>query len=105
MFFEVEANESVFAVYFTASLRMLMVVQAARTLPRLFFAVVFVNLVYTMAAKFVSKLMFSRDDIAAADQLERALESLLRSLKVHDSVIMATRVNEVLDRALFTDLA
>ena len=98
----VEANESVFAVYFTASLHMLMVVQAARTLPRLFFAVVFLNLVYTMAAKFVFKLTFSPDDIAAADQL---LESLLRSLKVHDSAIMATRVNEVLDRALFTDLA
>ena len=57
-----------------------------------------------MVAKFVSKLTFSPDDVAAADQLE-ALESLFRSLKVHDSVIMAMRVNEVLDRALFTDLA
>ena len=45
------------------------------------------------------------DDVAAADQLEPALESLLRSLEVHDSVIMAMRVNEVLDRALSTDLA
>ena len=58
-----------------------------------------------MAAKFVSKLTFSLDDFAAADQLEPALESLLRSLKVHDSVIMAVRVNEVLDRVLFTNLA
>ena len=58
-----------------------------------------------MATQFVSKLTFSPDDIAAADQLEPVLESLLRSLKVHDSVIMAMRVNEILDRALFTDLA
>ena len=33
----------------------------------------------TCPAKFVSKLTFSREDIAAADQLEPALESLLRS--------------------------
>ena len=80
---EGEANESVdFAFLLRLYLRMFTVVQAARTpLPRLFLAVFFF-LVYVMASKFVSKLTFSPEDIAAADQLEPALESLLRSLKV-----------------------
>ena len=37
--------------------------------------------------------------------IEPAFESLLRSLKVNDSVIDAVRVNEITDRALFTDLS
>ena len=58
-----------------------------------------------MAAKFVSRLTLTAEDIADSEQLEPAFESLLRSLKVHDSVIAAMRANEVTDRALFTDLA
>ena len=58
-----------------------------------------------MAAKCVSKLSFTSEDTADSEQLEPASESLLRSLKVHDSVIVAMRVNEVTDRTLFTDLA
>ena len=58
-----------------------------------------------MAAKFVSKLVFSLDDVANSERLELAFESLVRSLKVNDSVIDAMRVNEVTDRALFKDLA
>ena len=42
----------------------------------LFPTVVFNFLVYTMAAKFVSKLTFSPEDIAAPDHLEPAVESL-----------------------------
>ena len=103
---EGEANESTFAVSLRRPyVRLRWFKQLALFLARLSFLVLFVNLVYTMAAKFVSKLSFSPDDIAAADQLEPALESLLHVLKVHDSVIMAMRVNEVLHRALFTDLA
>ena len=48
-----------------------------------------------MAAKFVSKLLFSEDDVANSERLEPAFESLLRSPKV---VIDAMRVNEVTDR-------
>ena len=58
-----------------------------------------------MALKFVTKATFTPEDLAAAPELEPALESLLRSLKVHDSVIEATRINEILDRAIFSDLA
>ena len=59
----------------------------------------------TMAAKFVSKITFSQDDILSAEKMEPAFESLLRSLKVNDAVIDAMRLNEITDRALFTDLA
>ena len=38
----------------------------------------------SMAAKFVSKLVFSQDDLANSERLEPAFESLLRSLKVKD---------------------
>ena len=58
-----------------------------------------------MAAKFVPRLTLTAEDIADSEQLEPAFESILRSLKVHDSVVAAMRVNEVTDRALFTDLA
>ena len=44
-------------------------------------------------------------EIAAAPELEPALESLLRSLKAHDSVITNVRVNEILVRSTFSDLA
>ena len=64
-----------------------------------------VYVVGTMAAKFVSKLTFSQDDITSAEKMEPAFESLLRSLKVNDAVIDAMRLNEITDRALFTDLA
>ena len=37
-------------------------------------------------------------------KLEPAFESLLRSLKVNDAVIDAMRLNEITDRAIFTDL-
>ena len=40
-----------------------------------------------------------------SERLEPAFESLLRSLKVNDSLIDALRVNEGTDRALFKDLA
>ena len=63
-----------------------------------------VYVVGTMAAKFVSKLTFSQD-ITSAEKMEPAFESLLRSLKVNDAVIDAMRLNEITDRALFTDLA
>ena len=57
-----------------------------------------------MAAKFVSQLAFSQDEVAESERLEPAFESLLRSLKVSDSVI-DPRLNEITDRTLFTDLA
>ena len=60
---------------------------------------------YVMAAKFVSKLVFSQDDVANSERLEPAFECQLRSLMVNDSVIDALRVNEVTVRALFKDLA
>ena len=44
-------------------------------------------------------------EIAAAPGIQPALESLLRSLKVLDSVITSMRVNEISDRAVFGDLA
>ena len=50
-----------------------------------------------MAVKFVSKSAFT--------ELEPALESLFRLLKVHESSIKAMRVNEILDRSVFSDLA
>ena len=58
-----------------------------------------------MALRFVSKSTFAPEEITASDQLEPALESLLRSMKVNDSVINWMRVNEILDRAVFVDLA
>ena len=58
-----------------------------------------------MPTKFVTKLAFSRDDVAVADKLESAFESLLRSLKVNDSVIDAMWLNEITDWAIFTDHA
>ena len=51
------------------------------------------------------QLAFSQDEVADSERLEPAFESFLRSLKVNDSVIDAMRVNEITDRALFTDLA
>ena len=60
---------------------------------------------FGMALKFVTKATFTPEDLAAAPELEPALESLLRSLEVHDSVIEAMRINEILDRAIFSDLA
>ena len=47
---------------------------------------------YVMAAKFVSKLVFSQDDVANSERLEPAFECQLRSLMVNDSVIDALRV-------------
>ena len=64
-----------------------------------------VYVVVIMAAKFTTKLTFSQDDVTAAEKLEPAFESLLRSLKVNDAVIDAMRLNEITDRSLFTDLA
>ena len=58
-----------------------------------------------MALKFVSKAPVAVEDLASAPQLEPALESLLRSLKVHDSVIESMRVNEITEKGIFTDLA
>ena len=58
-----------------------------------------------MALKFVSKSTFTPEDIAVAPELEPALESLLRSLKVRDSVTTAMRVNEILDHSVLSDLA
>ena len=57
-----------------------------------------------MTAKFITKLAFSQD-VSAAEKLEPAFESLLRSLKVNDAVIDAMRLNGITDRAVFTDLA
>ena len=58
-----------------------------------------------MALRFVSKSTFTPTEIAESPQLEPALESLFRSMKVNDSVITSMRVNEILDRAVFADLA
>ena len=58
-----------------------------------------------MAAKFVSKLVFSQDDVANSERFELAFESLLRWLKVNHSVIDAVRVNDVTHHTLFKDLA
>ena len=63
------------------------------------------SVLYNMALRFVSKSTFTPDEIAASPQLEPALESLLRSMKVHESVITSMQVNEILDRAVFADLA
>ena len=58
-----------------------------------------------MVAKFVSKLTVTSEDIADSEQLEPAFEPLLRSLKVHESIMVAMRVNGIADRTLFSDLA
>ena len=58
-----------------------------------------------MALCFVSKSTFTPEEIAASPALEPALESLLHSLKVHESAITSIRVNEISDRAAFADLA
>ena len=44
------------------------------------------------------------EDLASAQELEPALCSPLRSLKVHESVIELTSVNEITERAIFTNL-
>ena len=62
------------------------------------------SVTYIMAVKFVSKSTFAPEKVAAAHQLEPALESL-RSLKVHESDVTAMRVNEFLDGSVFSDLA
>ena len=53
----------------------------------------------------ITKLTFSQDDVTAPEKLEPAFKSLLRSLKVNDAVMDAMRLNEITDRAVFTDLA
>ena len=63
------------------------------------------SVLYAMTLRFVSKSTFAPEEIAASSQLEPALESLLRLMKVNDSVITSMRVIEILDRALFADLA
>ena len=47
----------------------------------------FTSFALKMAMKFVSKEPVTAEDLASAPELEPALESLLRSLKAHDSVI------------------
>ena len=47
----------------------------------------FTSFAFKMAMKFVSKEPVTALDLASAPELEPALESLLRSLKAHDSVI------------------
>ena len=64
-----------------------------------------VYVVFIMAAKFITKLAFTQDDVSAAEKLEPSLESLLSLLKVDDAVIDVMRLNEITDRAVFTDLA
>ena len=61
------------------------------------------SVLYNLALRFVSKSTFTPEEIAASPQLEPALESLLRSMKVNDSVITSIRVNEILDRAVCAD--
>ena len=64
------------------------------------------NLVtFGKALKFVSKATFTPEQVAESPELEPAVESLLRSMKVHESVFAAERVNEILDRSVFSDLA
>ena len=58
-----------------------------------------------VAAKFITKLAFSQDDVSAAEKMEPVFECLLRSLKVNNAVIDALRLNEITDCAVFTDLA
>ena len=64
--------------------------------------VVVINISCVMAFKFVSKSTFTPKDVAESPVLEPALELLLRSLKIHESVITSIRVNEILDRSVFS---
>ena len=59
--------------------------------------------IFGMAAKFVSMLAFSQFEVANWRGLNPLSNLCSSSLKVHDSVTL--RVNEITDRALFTDLA
>ena len=53
--------------------------------------------------KSLSPSPFSRQEVAESSELEPALESLLRLLKIHESVITAMRVKEILDCSVFSD--
>ena len=54
-----------------------------------------------MPAKFIE---FTPEEMANAPPLEPGLEGLLRSQNLHEEVIMAFRVNEVLSRSVFVAL-
>ena len=70
------------------------------------FVFVFLNFdVGLMALKFVSKSTFTPEEIAAALELEPALESLLRSLKVDELVLTAMRFNEITERSVCAEVA
>ena len=56
-----------------------------------------------MAATFVSKLVFSQDDVANSERLETCLR--VSTSLTEGQRLRALRVNEVADRALFKDMA
>ena len=53
---------------------------------------------------FVSTLEMSADEKATAPQLEPAFEALLRSGNIHEEVIWACRIQDILDREVFVAL-
>ena len=67
----------------------------------LFVTAKFVFPLFVMPAKFIE---FTPEEMANAPPLEPGLEGLLRSQNLHEEVIMAFRVNEVLSRSVFVAL-
>ena len=53
---------------------------------------------------FVSTLEMSADEKATAPQMEPAFEALLRSRNIHEDVIWACRIQDILDREVFVSL-
>ena len=53
---------------------------------------------------FVSTLEMTAEEKATAPQLEPAFEALLRSGNIHEDVILACRVQDILDREVFVSL-
>ena len=66
-----------------------------------FVALKFVFPLFVMPAKFIE---FTPEEMANAPPLEPGLEGLMRSQNLHEEVIMAFRVNEVLSRSVFVAL-
>ena len=104
---EGEANESDSLQLLRESLMSLVTVVRERPckLAPLSVVVLRFSILHDMALRFVSKSTFTPEEIAASQQMEPALESLLRSIKVNESVITSMRVNEISDHAVFADLA
>ena len=53
---------------------------------------------------FVSTKTFTAEQKASAVALERAFEKLLRSANVHETMVLALRVEQIFDQALITAL-